>query len=205
MIRAEAQLSAVAFPAMLWRMKPPEIRSRLKATGRSARALADYVGVSKDSMSRLLNEQRTMGVEEAERIKSFFGDDRPEPPEYIRLPVFGYAAAGGQDRVAMASDQVLDYVEIPPGLVRGDAFGVRVAGESMYPRLFSGETVIAERNVPPVRNREVVVELTDGTGLVKEYRGMRDGVLFLFQYAPEEEVRVPLTKVRAMHAAFRWR
>lgn len=186
-------------------MKPPEIRDRLRSTGRSQRSLADYVGVSKDSMSRLLNEQRSMGMEEAERIKAFFGEDKPPPPEYIRLPVFGYAAAGAEDRVALASDQVLDYVEIPPGLVRGDAFGVRVAGESMYPRLFSGETVIAERNVPPVRNREVMVELTDGTGLVKEYRGMRDGVLFLFQYSPEKEVRVPLIQVRAMHAAFRWR
>jgi phage repressor protein C with HTH and peptisase S24 domain len=186
-------------------MKPPEIRRRLVETGRTQAALARHIGKSKDSVSRLVAGQRNMDVEELDAIKSFFGDDQPAAPTYVRLPVFGYAAAGGADRVAMASDQVLDYVELPAGLVRGDAFGVRVTGSSMYPRLFDGETVIAERNVPPVRNREVVVELSDGTGLVKEYRGQKDGVLFLFQYSPEEEVRIPLVKVRAMHSAFRWR
>lgn len=205
MIRAEAQYPPVAIFANFGRMKPPEIRRRLEETGRTQAALARHLGKSKDSVSRLLNGMRTMDVDELEGIKTFFGDDRPPEPSFIRLPVFGYAGAGGEDRIALASDQILDYVELPAGLARGDAFGVRVAGESMYPRLFSGETVIAERNVPPVRNREVVVELTDGTGLVKEYRGQKDGVLFLWQYNPEQEVRIPLTRVRKMHAAFRWR
>lgn len=205
MIRAEAQYPAVAIFATFGRMKPPEIRRRLEETGRTQAALARHMGISKDSASRLVNGMRSMDLEELEAIKSFFGDDQPAAPVYVRLPVFGYGAAGGDDRVALASDHILDHVEIPAGLVRGEAFGVRVAGASMYPRLFDGETVIAERNVPPTRNREVVVELNDGTGLVKEYRGQKDGFLFLWQYSPEQEVRIPITSVRAMHSAFRWR
>lgn len=186
-------------------MKPPEIRRRLEETGRTQAALARHLGKSKDSVSRLLNEARAMDVDELEAIKTFFGPETGAGPSFVRVPVFGYAAAGGSDRVAMAGDHILDYVELPAGMARGEAFGVRIAGESMYPRLFSGETVIAERNVSPVRNREVVVELSDGTGMVKEYRGQKDGYLFLWQYNPEEEVRIPLTRVRAMHSAFRWR
>ncbi|MBW8815569.1 MAG: helix-turn-helix transcriptional regulator [Caulobacterales bacterium] len=186
-------------------MKAPEIRRRLEQSGRTQTALARHLGKSKDSVSRLVMGMRGISADEAEAIKEFFGDDQPQGPVFVKLPVFGYAAAGSSDRVSIASDQVLDHVEVPAGLVRGDGFGVRLSGDSMYPRLFDGEIVIAERNVPPVRHREVVVELRDGTALVKEYRGTKDGFLFLWQYNPESEVRIELTKVRAMHAAFRWR
>lgn len=205
MIREIVQYPHVAFGATFGLMKAPEIRARLKDSGRSQAALARAIGKSKDSVSRLLNNARGMDVDEAEKIDAFFGVGVAAQPAYLRLPVFGYAAAGGEDRVALADDQVLDHVEIPRGLVRGEAFGVRVAGESMYPRLQSGETVIAERGVAPIRNKEVLVELRDGSGLVKEYRGQKDGFLFLWQYNPEREVRIELSKVRTMCSAFRWR
>jgi SOS-response transcriptional repressor LexA len=205
MIRAEAQWPAVAFFASFDAMKPAEIRARLASTGRTQTALGRAIGKSKDSVSRLLSGQRSMDVDELAAIQAFFGDDRPAAPEFMRVPVFGYAAMGSPDRVMLASDQVLDYIELPSGLVRPNAFGVRLAGESMFPRLMSGETVIAEPQVPLVRNKEVVVQLKDDTALVKEYRQQKDGYLFLWQYNPEEEVRIPLTQVRAMHYAWRWR
>ena len=159
---------------------------------------------------------------QARTIEAFFqrrgsqaADDMPPPPAPTprqapveasrRIPVYGYAAAGDEDRVAMASNQVLDYVDVPVGLVRGEAFIVRTVGESMYPRLRSGEPVLVERGVPPVRNDDVLVELADGTGLVKEYRGQRDGYLLLFQYNPERELKIPLTQVRKIHSASPWR
>ena len=200
MIRAETQYPPVAIFANFVRMKPPEIRKRLSDTGRTQAALAKHLGKSKDSVSRLVAGHRSMDIEELASIKEFFGDDQPVAPTSVQIPVYGYAGAGGDDRIVIASDQVLEYIDIPAGMVRGDAIGVRVAGESMYPRLFSGEMVIVERNVPPVRNKDAVIELKDGSALVKEYRGQKDGVVFLFQYNPEGEVRVPLIDVAAMHA-----
>ena len=181
-------------------MKPPEIRRRLAETGRTSAALARHLGKSKDSVSRLLNEARAMDVEEHQRIVEFFGDDEPKAPEFVQIPVFGYAAAGGGDRVAIASDRELDRIEIPAALAKGQTIGIRVAGDSMEPRLFSGELVIVELGVPPMRNRDCVVEMKDGTALVKEYRGMRDGVAFLYQYNPAEEVRLDVIQVKAIHA-----
>jgi len=200
MIRAEAQYPPVAIFANFGRMKPPEIRKRLTETGRTQAALARHLGKSKDSVSRLLAGQRNMDVEELTQIQSFFGDAQPRPPEFVQIPVYGYAAAGGGDRVAMASDQVLDRIEVPAGLTRGQTIAIRVAGDSMEPRLYSGELVIVELGVPPNRGGDCVVEMRDGSALVKQYQGAKDGFVFLFQHNPEQEVRVPMIDVRAIHA-----
>jgi len=181
-------------------MKPPEIRKRLAETGRTSASLARHLGKSKDSVSRLLNEQRAMDVEEHEKIVSFFGDDHVAAPAFVQIPVYGYAAAGGGDRIALAEDRVLDNIEVPAGMAKGQTIAIRIAGDSMEPRLFSGELVIVELGIPPSRNRDCVVEMKDGTALVKEYRGMRDGQAFLFQYNPAEEVRLAVTQIKALHA-----
>jgi SOS-response transcriptional repressor LexA len=199
-IREQMQYRDVAFFARTGGMKPPEIRARLKETGRSQAALGRAIGKSKDSVSRLLAGQRSLDVEEAEAIRSFFGEDQPAGPVYVQIPVYGYAAAGGSDRVALASDQVLDRIEIPAGLTRGEAFAIRVSGDSMEPRLYSGELVIVGRGVPPQKNGDCVVEMRDGSALVKQYRSQRDNVVFLHQLNPDEEIKVDATKVRAIHA-----
>ena len=197
-----------------------EIGERLNDMGRGAKnQLAKKLGLDPSDLSRRLKRSGEPTASQAKLVNDFLegrgeGDDDAGAATIAcgasgrRLPVFGYAALGGtegSDRIALASDQVLDHVEVPAGLVRGEAFLVRLVGESMYPRLRSGEQVMVERGVGPVRNDDVLVELTDGTGLVKEYRGQRDGYLFLFQYNPEQEVRIPLTQVRKLHAAWPWR
>ena len=190
-----------------------DVDDRLKNLRRGAKSrLARYLDLDPSDLSRRLKRKGEPTASQAKRIEAFLEADpaaeQAEPVQVANVqhvPVFGYAAAGGDDRVALASDQILDQVAVPNGLLRGDAFIVRLVGESMYPRLRSGEAVMVERNVPPVRNDDVLVELTDGSGLIKEYRGQRDGYLFLFQYNPEQEVRIPLTKVQSIHAAWPWR
>ncbi|QYC10587.1 S24 family peptidase [Brevundimonas nasdae] len=181
-------------------MKPEEIRSRLRATGRSQAALGRHIGASKDSMSRLMTGQRRLQAVEVERIKEFFAEDAPAGPAYDTLDVYGYVQAGGDDLVSLADGQVIDRIEVPAGLVRGSAIGIRVVGDSMEPRLFSGETVIVGLNMPPQRDRDCVVEFRDGSAIVKQYKGQRDGTVFLHQYNPDKEVRIDASKVKAIHA-----
>jgi len=114
--------------------------------------------------------------------------------------VYGFALAGTRDGFSMASDHVVDRIEVPMGLVRGRAIAIRVAGDSMEPRLFAGETLIVGLDVPPVRDRDCVIEFRDGSGIVKQYKGQRDGIVFLHQYNPEQEVRVDASTVKAIHA-----
>ena len=200
MIRATALEHRVAFFATPSRMNPDDIRDRLRRSGRSQAALARHIGASKDSVSRLLTGQRRLQANEIVRINEFFADETPATPAYDVLDVYGYALAGSVDGFSMATDQVIDRIEVPAGLVRGKAIAIRVAGDSMEPRLFSGETLIVGLDVPPTRDRDCVVEFRDGSGIVKQYKGQRDGVVFLHQYNPDEEVKVPASKVKAIHA-----
>jgi len=181
-------------------MQPEEIRERLRRTGRSQAALGRHIGASKDSVSRLLAGQRRLQATEVVKINDFFADDEPSTPAYDVLDVYGFALAGTRDGFSMASDQVVDRIEVPMGLVRGRAIAIRVAGDSMEPRLFSGETLIVGLDVPPVRDRDCVIEFRDGSGIVKQYKGQRDGIVFLHQYNPEQEVRVDASTVKAIHA-----
>ena len=181
-------------------MRAPDIKKRLLETGRSQTALGRHLNISKDSVNRLVNGKRDIEVEEADKIRAFFADTGGDEPAFITIPVYGYAAAGGDDRISVAEDRAIDRIEIPVGLVRGQPLAIRVAGDSMEPRLFSGETVIVDLNVRPARFGDCVVELKDNTALVKQYRGERDGQLFLFQYNPEKEIRLKATEVKAIHA-----
>jgi phage repressor protein C with HTH and peptisase S24 domain len=199
-IRAQTQYQNVAFFAMTGGMKPPEIRARLERSGRSQIALGRYIGKSKDSVSRLVKGERGLDVEEAEKIAEFFGDDVEPRAQFTQIPVYGYAAAGGDDHISIAGDLVLDRIEVPLGLTRGAAIAIRVAGDSMEPRLYSGELVIVGLGVPPTRNGDCVVELRDGSAIVKLYKGQRDGAVFLAQLNPAQEVRIDASKVKAIHA-----
>lgn len=181
-------------------MKPADIKARLERTGRRHSALASHLGIKKDSMSRLLNGEREITHDEVVAIERFFSEDTQSGPKFVEIPVFGYAAAGGEDRVAIANDTELDRLKVPEGLTKGDMMAIRVAGDSMEPRLFSGEVVIVGRNVPPERDRDCVVEFRDGTAVVKQYQGQREGHIFLRQFNPDREVRYEATKVRAVHA-----
>ncbi len=181
-------------------MKPSDIRAKLEQTGRTQAALARHLGKSKDSVSRLLLDSRALRAEEAEQIKAFFAESgEASEPQFIQIPVYGYAAAG-TDRIAIADDRVLDRIEVPLGLARGEIMAIRVAGDSMEPRLNSGEIVIVGKDAPPAKNGDCVVEMRDGTALVKQYRGQRDGQVFLWQYNPEREFGVDASKVKHIHA-----
>jgi len=202
MIRAETQSPSFAFFAMTGGMsKLPDLKARLRTSGKSQVALAQYLGITKDSVGRLVNGQRKAEAEELQRALAFLdGEIAPAAPAFQQINVYGYAAAGGDDRIMIADDRVLDRIEVPMGLARGEIFGIRVAGDSMEPRLYSGEIVIVSRDLRPSRMGDCVVELRDGTALVKQYRGERDGVLFLHQYNPDQEVKIEASKVRAIHA-----
>lgn len=187
------------------------VAERLEEKGRGAKnQLAKALGLDASDLSRRLKRSGEPTASQAKLIEAFLAGGQAADPERPRIPtrrlqVFGYAAAGGEDRVALASDMVLDEIEVPAGLIRSEGFVARLVGESMYPRLRSGENMIVETSVPPVREDAVLVQLRDGTGLVKEYRGQKDGHLLLWQYNPERELKIPLTSVERISYAWPWR
>ncbi|MBV7492945.1 helix-turn-helix domain-containing protein [Pseudomonas sp. PDM24] len=57
-----------------------------------------------------------------------------------------------------------------------NAYGLRVIGDSMHPRIKSGEYVLIEPNKIYVTGDEVMVQTQDGRSMIKEFIYLRDGV-----------------------------
>lgn len=92
------------------------------------------------------------------------------------VPVVGKAMLG--------ENGYFDEEGYPPGFGDGclkihsddpDAYGLRVYGDSMSPRIKHGEFVLVEPNAAPVRYEEVLVRTADGRSMIKVYANFADG------------------------------
>ena len=218
MIWSNAQLRHEDNLSMLPRMDISDLPQRLERAGFNQAALARFMGLDPASLSKTIKGQRQLKAQELMRIEEFFASNggteqdggvtqlapRRRTPQ-ARIPVYGYAAAGGEERIALNPGQVADWIDPPPTRNgTGDLIAIRVLGDSMEPRLFAGEMVLAQVGLPPARDRDCLVELVDGSAVVKTYRGQKDGQVFLHQFNPDQQVSFSATKVKALHAII-WR
>ena len=115
--------------------------------------------------------------------------------------VYGLAA-GETDAVTISPGSEIRYVPMHPaqrGYARIGA--VEVVGETMYPRWKPRELAYFVFDLPGNRGDDVVVELEDGTAVIKEYLGRTATNLMLKDWHPAERVfEIPLTRVRSVHA-----
>lgn len=80
--------------------------------------------------------------------------------DHIRIPVLGRVAAGIP---IDAIEEVIDWEDISADMVAGGAeyFGLQIKGDSMEPKISSGDIVIV-RKQPDVESGEVAVVLVNG-------------------------------------------
>ena len=202
---------------MLPRMDISDLPERLRLAGLNQAALSRYMGMDPSSLTKTIKGDRQLKAHELLKIEEFFAQAdtpmgatvtplarrRTTPP--TRIPVYGYAAAGGEERIVFNPGQVIDWIDPPPlWNGTGDLLAIRILGDSMEPRLFAGEMVVAQIGLPPARDRDCVIEFADGSALVKTYKGQKDGQVFAHQYNPDKEIRVAATSVRAVHSII-WR
>lgn len=97
------------------------------------------------------------------------------------LPIVGSLAAGAPFHGFETSDltwlEEVDWIEVPPALVKKDRFVVRVAGDSMEPGLRKGDFVVFEWHRTPRRCGEIVIAnlpefglAADGVEAIKRFR-----------------------------------
>ncbi|QIU92118.1 LexA family transcriptional regulator [Yokenella regensburgei] len=103
------------------------------------------------------------------------------------IPVVGEAILG--------VDGMIDMVEVKAGWLQiyssdKDAYGLRVKGDSMYPRIQSGEFVVIEPNTPVHSGDEVFVRTRDGHNMIKVMTKTRDGG---FQFSSINNEHKPIT------------
>lgn len=119
--------------------------------------LADYLGVT---TSKLL------------------GETDSGSPAGIRVPVLGTIPAGIP---LEAIEDILDWEEIPTAWASGDRqyYGLRVKGDSMYPRYLEGDTVILQKEKTCESGDDCAVLVNGDEATLKQVMIRGDGSLEL--------------------------
>jgi SOS-response transcriptional repressor LexA len=121
---------------------------------------------------------------------------RPGPRD---LPVVGHAR-GGQEGYFFDNGLIESYAERPWFLLgQPNAYAVYVNDGSMEPVLRHGQLVYVSPAVPPTPGDDVVVQLTDGQGLIKRLQRRTARHLVLEQFNPEKRLEIPVGSVRSVH------
>jgi phage repressor protein C with HTH and peptisase S24 domain len=189
--------------ALTWKT----VGEQLALRGRGAAyQLAGHLGMNSSFLYRKLRGRGEPTEAQARAIREFLGQ-APAPTQPLidrrRLEVYARPVAGDQeDRIHFAPGQAIDTLELPMGLALGpgEYFVARPPGSLMEPRIFPGETLVVRRDYPPAHGRDALIEFTDGTAMVRTYKGQSSGQVFVEQYNDRKVVGYFGTTVRAIHA-----
>ena len=129
----------------------------------------------------------------------------------VRIPVFGNVAAGIP---ISAIQNIIDYEEINEDLAyTGEYFGLIIKGDSMEPKMSTGDVVIV-RSQPTAENGDIVIVLINGeSATCKKIKKTPEGILLISLnpsyepqfYSKKEIERLPVTivgKVVELRAKF---
>lgn len=142
--------------------------------GLQKNALADFVGVSDNTVTNWAQGHKIPRMDKIDKICSFFGVPRSALLEVhvnlhadtsravdqpvAMIPVYGRIVAG---EPMEAVEEILGYTALPDKNARAeDFFALKVFGASMQPTFLDGDTVII-RKQPTVDNGQVAVVLIE--------------------------------------------
>lgn len=169
----------------------------------------------KSYLSQLMTGKSTsFGERAARRLELTYGMpegylDAPVPPgedqeiEYVGRVRDGFIPVVGE--AILGVDGSMDMVEFKTGWLRiysddKDAYGLKVKGDSMHPRIQSGEYVVIEPNTHIHSGDEVFVRTLDGHNMIKVMTKTRDGS---YQFSSINNEHKPITldpnEVEKMH------
>lgn len=137
---------------------------------KSPNKVASEIGCSSGSVTAWKNENRIPRSTTLKKIADYFGvspndllssapEENISKREVIKIPVLGYVAAGIPIE---AIEDVLDYEELNADDYDGnyEYFGLKIRGDSMYPRIQDGDVVIVRRQ-PTVESGEIAIVSVD--------------------------------------------
>ena len=162
---------------------------------KSQMALSRASGVPQPTISRILGEDGipdTLTLQKlakacnvsfewlannaGEPFQSIFDEQVSIKKDASYAPVVGIAMGGADGYLSIDDYPVGEGSHFVPSYSQDkNAYALRVRGDSMRPRIKSGEFVVVEPNIAAQPGDDVVVKLTDGRALVKELQWVRDG------------------------------
>ena len=122
------------------------VKKLTEERGMSMSELARRVGTAKSAISRYFNGTREFPLNKIEEFASALHttpdfllgmEYEPQTQQGLQIPVLGTVAAGIP---ISAVEDILDYEEVPLSWKsQGEFFGLRIKGDSMEPRMESGD------------------------------------------------------------------
>lgn len=153
-------------------------------------------------LAKFLNAD-VMWLQHGSAISGTTNTPNPDEFEYAGKPRQGAVPVIGE--AILGVDGMIDMVEVRAGWLQiysadKDAYGLKVKGDSMHPRIQSGEFVVIEPNTHVHSGDEVFVRTLEGHNMIKVMTKTRDGS---YQFSSINNEHKPITldpgEVEKMH------
>ena len=158
------------------------VKQLTKEQNMSMSELARRVGIAKSAISRYFNGTRELPLNRIEDFAKALHTTshillgvEPETQKGIKIPVLGTVPAGIP---ISAIEDIIDYEEIPQSWSnQGNFFGLRIKGNSMYPKLENGDVVIVKKQSTADNGDVVIAMVTGDDATCKRYKRMDAGIM----------------------------
>lgn len=179
------------------------IREIRKSKGMTILELATAIGSDVGNISRLETNKQGYSENTLVKIASALGVTvadlfteapvKPDEIEYIGEMPSGTVKVIGE--AILGIDGAVDMMEEHNGWLKiysddKDAYGLKVKGDSMWPRIQSGEYVVVEPNTSVRSGDEVFVRTFEGHNMIKIFNKTRDGD---YQFTSINNAHKPIT------------
>ena len=162
------------------------IREKRKQKKMTLEELSRFAGVSRQTLSRYENVIIAVPNDRIEAIAKALDtspailmgwDKETESTNSHRIPVYGKVAAGIP--LEMVED-IIDYEEIPAKWGDpSDFFCLQIEGNSMEPRILSGDVVVVKKQTDADTGDVVIYSVNGEAASCKRLRKMDDGLMFI--------------------------
>ena len=160
------------------------LKKQAAIAGENQPDIAEVLGVTKSAVNAYFMGNKMPRMDRIKKLADHFGcnvsdlvDDKSIEDQVtaVAIPVLGTVPAGVPIE---AIQDILGYEEIPKIMAdTGEFFCLRVEGNSMYPLLYSGETIVIKKQ-ETADNGDIVVALDDNEETtVKRLKKVSDGII----------------------------
>ena len=176
---------------MNFRTRLKQLRNEKKI---NQRELANFLKVAPSTISMYESGQREPNFEVLESLADFFNVDLnyllgksnkttklmledSQPPQGLKIPVLGTVAAGIP---ISAVEDILDYEEVPQSWEsQGEFFALKIKGDSMEPRMESGDVVIVKQQSDANSGDTVIVLVNGDDATCKKLQKTDNGIMLV--------------------------
>lgn len=162
------------------------LKKYLKINNISRNQLSESLGISYSTISDWINGKAYPRIDKIEMMANYFGINKSdlveehfmeEKSQGLQIPVLGTVAAGIP---ISAVEDILDYEEVPQSWEnQGEFFGLRIKGDSMEPRMESGDVVIVKQQSDANSGDTVIVLVNGDDATCKKLQKTDNGIMLV--------------------------